>query len=153
MSGTPTKLVKIDDTEFELSQLDGVSGLDLVDRLTAALGPVVASAIRSGLSAKGGDAEAALGFLVVEAMATLPADLKADLRIRFAGLSKVKAGTLMMSLGDGLKLEPNGVFAQHFAGRFGHMTRWLLACLKWSFSDFLPSSPGSDVAPAAAAKP
>lgn len=143
-----TRVFKIDDTEFELTQLGGVAGLDLYDRLCKELGPTIAQAIKVGLGDKGADAGVAV--LIVEALATLPSDSKKDLWVRFAGLSKVKAGSMMLALGDGLKLEVNGTFDQHFAGRFGHMTRWLLACLKWSFGDFLPVSGGSEKAAEAA---
>lgn len=150
-----TKSVKVDDVDYEMTQLGGVEGLDLFDRLTERLGPALAGAIR-GLVASGklddAGAQAGLGFLLMEAMATLPTAFKLELRVRFAALSKVKAGGIELALGDGKTLEPDGIFDQHFAGRFGHMTRWLLASLKWSFADFLPKSADSKGQPPAATK-
>ena len=144
------KAFEIDDVTYEITQLGGVEGLDLYDRLTRELGPAVFEAIRTALSGGGGaNAEARVGFTVMEALATLPSEFKKSLWVTFAGLSKVKAGDLMLPLGDGLKLTKDDVFDQHFAGRFGHMTRWLMASLKWSFVDFLPKSDASAEKPAA----
>jgi len=140
-----TKIVKIDDTEFELTQLGGAEGLDVFDALTERLGPAIANAIGSAVALTDKAArEAAIGIVVMRGLAALPADFKLQLRVRFAALSKVKTGAMMLPLvGEGQNLPADGVFDQHFAGRFGHMTRWLVACLQWSFGDFLPSSPGS----------
>ncbi len=138
--------VKIDDTEFELMQLGGVEGLDVYDRLCKELGPIISNAIRTGLLEQNADTKVAV--MVIEGLSTLPSDFKRELWTRFAGLSTVKAGSMMLALGDGVKLEKGGTFDQHFAGRFGHMTRWLLACLKWSFGDFLPGSAESTEATA-----
>lgn len=140
-----TKLFKIDDAEFELEQLGGVEGMDLFDRLTGELGPSVMGNIIAALGTK--DPEAAIGMALVGAMVKLPAEFKVQLRVRFAGLSKLKAGGMLLTLGDGVKLDVDSIFDQHFAGRFGHMTKWLIACLKWSFIDFLPSSPASAAEP------
>jgi len=146
------KTVKVDDVEYELTQLGGVEGLDLFDRLTEKLGPALADAIRALFKSGKIDDEtsqAGLAFMLAEAMVVLPADFKMQLRIRFAGLSKVNLAGTILDLGDGKTLERGGVFDQHFAGRFGHMTKWLLAAMKWSFEDFLPSSKKS-AAPAEA---
>lgn len=146
------KLVKVDEVEYEISQLGGVEGLDLFDRLVEKLGPALSGALRNIIaSGKLDDAgsQAALAFLLAESMAVLPADFKLELRTRFAGLTKVKAGSIMLELGDGKSLPLDGVFDQHFAGRFGHMTKWLLEAMRWSFQDFLPSSPKSGDRPAA----
>jgi hypothetical protein len=137
-----TKVFKIDDAEFELTQLGGVEGLDLFDRLTGELGATVMGSIMAALATK--DPEGAMGMVLLGALVKLPADFKSELRVRFSALSKVKAGNMWLTLGDGKSLEPESIFDQHFAGRFGHMTKWLIACLKWSFLDFLPSSPDSD---------
>jgi hypothetical protein len=136
------KVFKIDDAEYELVQLGGVEGLDLFDRLTAELGASVMSSILAALGTK--DPEGAIGMVMLGAIVKLPADFKQQLRVRFAALSKVKAGQMWLTLGDGKSLEPESIFDQHFAGRFGHMTKWLIECLKWSFVDFLPSSKGSE---------
>lgn len=140
-----TKLFKVDDVEYQLTQLGGVEGLDLFDRLTGELGPAIMNALVGAMASK--DPEAALGFVIAGALLKLPPEFKLQLRVRFAGLSKVKSDTLLLDLGDGTKLDPNGVFDQHFAGRFGHMQKWLIASLKWSFGDFLPSSLSSDAKP------
>lgn len=136
-----TKLFKIDDAEYELTQLGGVEGLDLFDRLTAELGAPVMNAIFTALASK--DPEGALGMVALGALVKLPAEFKQQLRVHFAGLSKLSTGGMLLPLGDGKTLPVDGVFDQHFAGRFGHMTKWLIESLKWSFVDFLPSSKGS----------
>lgn len=135
------KVVAIDGVEYEITQLGGVEGLELYDRLCRELGPAVSNAVRTGLLEA--NAETKIAFMLVESMATLPSAFKKELWTRFAGLSKIKAADIMLPLGDGKRLEEGGTFDQHFAGKFGHMTRWLMACLKWSFGDFLPSSPAS----------
>ena len=137
-----TKVFKIDDAEFELTQLGGVEGLDLFDRLTAELGAGIMNAIVGAMATK--DPEGALGLVLMGGMVKMPAEFKSELRTRFAALSKLKAGEMWLSLGDGKPLAVDSIFDQHFAGRFGHMTRWLIACLKWSFGDFLASSGSSD---------
>jgi hypothetical protein len=143
-----TQILKIDDTDYEMTQLGCVEGLEIYDRLSKELGPAVTQGILKLMTEK--NAEAHITFIVVQAITTLPSDFKKHLWVKFAGLSKVKAGNLMLPLGDGLKLEVAGTYDQHFAGRFGHMTRWLLASLKWSFGDFLPDSGESSDAPPAA---
>ncbi len=142
-----TQVFKIDDDEFELTQLGGVEGLDLFDRLTAELGAGIMNALVGAMATK--DPEGALGLVLMGGMVKMPADFKSELRIRFAALSKLKAGQMWIALGDGKALAADGIFDQHFAGRFGHMTRWLIACLKWSFGDFLVSSNSSAAQPAA----
>lgn len=143
------KTVKIDDEEFELTQLGGYEGVDLFDRLTFELGPGIVGAIQSALvEGKGNVAEAKIALMALEGMVRLPGDFKMELRQRFAVLTKVKAGNLMLALGDGKPFQPDGTFDQFFAGRFGLMTKWLLACLKWSFQDFLANYPESAAPPA-----
>lgn len=146
-----SKVVKIDDVEYELTQIGGVEGLDLWDRLCEKLGGRMAAAVKTGLIASGNvDAvEASVAIDLVEALTTLPADLKSELRIRFAALSKIKAASLLLPLGGGKQLQPGDTFDQHFAGRFGHMSKWMLECLRWSFGDFLSSSKKSGAQPAA----
>lgn len=141
-----TQIVKIDDTEFEITKLGGVEGLEIYDRLCKELGPTIAGAIKQGALEQ--NAEVQMAVMIIESLAALPSDFKRHLWTKFAGLSKVKAGNLMLELGDGKTLLEGGTFDQHFAGRFGHMTRWLLACMKWSFGDFLPSSAASTEAAA-----
>jgi hypothetical protein len=143
------KQMKIDDVDYELEQLGGVEGLDMFDRLMELLAPTMGEAVKAALIGGKAGEEARLSFAFMEALATLPRDFKKSLWVKFAGLAKVRAGAIMLPLGDGLKLDIGGTYDQHFAGRFGHMTRWLLASMKWSFGDFLQESAASKDAPAA----
>ena len=139
-----TASIVIDGVTFEITQLGAVEGSDLYARLAAAIGPTIADGPLAGLADS--SAEAKIAALAIKGLAGLPTELWTDLRIKFAGTTKVQAGEVMLTLGDGRTLPAEGTFDQHFAGRYGHMTRWLMACLKHNFADFLPISVASAAA-------
>ncbi len=134
----------IDGIQFELTQLGGVEASDLYGRLAHALGPIIADALASGVFTL--DAELQLAAMVIKGLSALSPELWLELRIRFSGATKVQAGELLLPLGDGRTLPSGGTFDQHFAGRMGHLNRWMMASLKHNFSDFLPSSAASSAA-------
>lgn len=144
------KVIKVDDVEYSITQIGGVEGLDLFDRLTASLGGALVEAVRQGL-AGGKLTEDLLSAAVARSYVTLPSDLKSDLRTKFARLTTIKAAGLQLPLcPENQALQVGDTFDQHFAGRFPHMAKWLLAAMKWGFASFLPRSEGSaDQAPAA----
>lgn len=133
-----TKIIKVDDVEYSITQIGGVEGLDLFDRLTASLGGALVEAVRQGL-AGGKLTEDLLGAAVARSYVTLPSDLKSDLRTKFARLTTIKAAGLQLPLcPENQTLQVGDTFDQHFAGRFPHMAKWLLAAMQWGFASFLP---------------
>jgi hypothetical protein len=139
-----TKIIKIDDVEYTVTQIGGVEGLDLFDRLTAALGSSLMEAVRQGIMG-GKLTEDLLGAAVARAYVTMPSDLKSDLRVKFARLTTIKAGGLQLPLcSENGTLQVGDTFDQHFAGRFPHMAKWLIAAMQWGFASFLPKSGDSD---------
>ena len=124
-----TERVRIDNEEYAISQLGAVEGLELYHELVRAFGP----ALRDELS-QYRPAEETMARVLLRAIELMPRELMRELRQKFAANSKVKSGELMVGLGEG------DIFDQHFAGRYGLLTKWLLACLKVNFADFLAGS-------------
>jgi hypothetical protein len=135
------KLIKVDDTEYSIKQIGGVEGGELFDRLTQELGPAVIEGIRLALTSGGKATESVLAAVIVRAIVQLSPALKNDLRTKFAQLTTIDTGSLNLPLlEDGKKLQVGDSFDQHFAGRFPHMNKWLIAAMQWGFAGFLPSS-------------
>lgn len=138
------KAIKVDDVEYLITQIGGVEGLDLFDRVTGELGPAVVNAVRQTL-ATGQLTDAAIAAIAAQGFIGLSLPLKRDLRTKFAQLTTINAGSFQAPLcpPDG-KLTEGDLFDQHFAGRFPHMQKWLLAAMRWGFAGFLPSLGDSD---------
>jgi hypothetical protein len=69
---------------------------------------------------------------------SLPKALELELTQRFAEATKVRIGQAMLPLGD--SREEDGLFDQHFAGRYMALQKWLIAAMKFHFAGFLGSS-------------
>lgn len=135
-----TKVIKIDDVEYSMTQIGGVEGLDLFDRVTGELGPAVVNAVRQSLST-GQLTDAAIATIAAQGFIGLSLALKRDLRTMFAQLTSINATSVEVPLcPPGGTLTAGDMFDQHFAGRFPHMQKWLLAAMRWGFAGFLPSS-------------
>lgn len=134
------KVIKVDDVEYSITQIGGVEGLELFDRLTMQVGSNVIEGIRQAL-VSGKASEDALGVIVMRSLLTIPVEFKRELWTKFAQLTTVKAGSIELPLCQpGQQLKVDDSFDQHFAGRFPHMWKWLAAAMQWGFASFLPSS-------------
>lgn len=141
-----TEILEIDGARYKVSQLPIEEGLELYDELLRMLG----GGILAVASAGSGSAESAFLAAFVRALGNMPPGMLAKLGHLFQKHTKV-----FMQTGDQvLEVEMNaGVYQAQFAGRLGHWSRWVLACLKLNFADFLPSSPPAGSQPAGAATP
>lgn len=136
-----TRLIKVDDTEYSITQIGAVEGGELFDRLTQELGPAVVEGIRQALTSGGKATESVLAAIIVRAIVSLTPALKNDLRTKFAQLTTIDTGSVALPLcPPDKKLQVGDSFDQHFAGRFPHMNKWLIAAMQWGFAGFLPSS-------------
>jgi len=135
-------IVAIDGEKYELTMLGATEGLSVYNRLLKALGPVVRGIIADpGIIAaqkKNPDAvesDDGLGLrvagVIFQGFEAMPVEFTLELAALFAKNSKVSKEGAM------LPLDAGDIFDQHFAGRYAHMTRWLIEHLKLNFSDFL----------------
>ena len=126
-----TEKISIGTTQYTITQLGAVEGRKLYKKLITALGPVLRDAF-SGNKA-GGDAETLALGLVLRGIEDLPLELFEELCDKFADacLVKVHGSTVAIALST------ESVFDDHFAGDYGSMTNWLMACLKLNFESFL----------------
>lgn len=120
--------ISIDDQSYVVEQLGAVEGMRIYQRLVKALGPVAREALAQAGSL---DTEAAQATLVIRALELLPDDLMSELADKFSRSCHVKVGSASMPLSTA------DLFDQHFAGRYGHLTKWIIACAKFNFADFL----------------
>jgi hypothetical protein len=143
--------VAIDDERYELTMLGATEGLSVYNRLLKTLGPVVRGIIADPgiIAAQKKDPTAVetdegLGLrvagVIFQGFEAMPVEFTLELAALFAHNSKVvKAGVM-------LPLDAGDIFDQHFAGRYAHMTRWLIEHLKLNFSDFLARAASSGAA-------
>lgn len=121
----PTVEVVIDGETYSIRMLDGTVGFPLYTRLISCAGSAV-----KDLGKLDGDpsdlAVRALGALV----AGLPQDLYEQARSLFAD-------SCVLHRPDGKQPRLKNVFGTHFAGRYAHMSKWMLECFKVNFADFL----------------
>jgi len=153
----PSKSVVIDGNQYQLQMLPTTTGIPIYSRLLKSLGPVMRglladTAMRQLIEqAKGnGETPEALArqsaaahqlgqrfvVLIVEAVETLPTEFLLELAQTFAQTSKV---TTKDSGGLALELSERNLFDQHFAGRYMHLTKWIVEHVKLNFTDFLAS--------------
>jgi hypothetical protein len=119
-----TKTVEIDGETYEIRLLDAVTGYRVYVKMLNAVGSAF-----EGLKLKGAsDGELAMQA-VGAALANLSPELAEELRATFA-----RSCCLVK---DGKKPELKDIFLTHFRGRYGHLTKWLIACVKANFADFL----------------
>jgi hypothetical protein len=123
----PTFEKVIDGETYEIRMLDGVVGFRLYTRLLTcaggalqALGKIDAEGDRTELAAR------AIGAL----LASLPQDLYEEARGLFADNTTVFKAS-------GQKPRLKNVFGLHFAGRYAHLTKWMVECFRVNFADFL----------------
>ncbi len=151
-----TELLVIDGTTFEITQLPATEGLLVYNKLLRVLGPVIRSALGEPeltSAAKSADADAPekaitanaglrIASIILQGFEALDPAFTLELAQQFSRNTNLKLESAMVPLSAG------DIFDQHFAGRYAHMTRWLVAHLKLNFSDFLVALVGS-----AASKP
>lgn len=131
-----TEVLVVDDTKYQVTQLTTTEGADLYEELLRIVGPSLKDA-----SFLAGEApETAVLRVMLGSIGSLPRGMVNRMGKLFAKHSKVQA---TMGAAE-TAIEFNDAFYdEHFAGRMGHLTRWIMACLRFNFSDFLPSAAGS----------
>jgi len=120
----------LDGDEYSCVQLPARQGFTLYNRLVKALMP----ALRTLTGDKAGDSAAM--DLIASAIEGMPQELTDELVRVFGESCQVKHGDVFM------KLTPDFT-DQHFAGRYPHMLRWIFACLRVNYADFLAGIVGS----------
>jgi hypothetical protein len=135
MARRPVTL-SIEGEAYEVTPLTTTEGLPLGHRLVRVLGPT----LRGVLSDMPTDAtidEGKIAAAVLKALEDAPTELLIELGRAFAASTKVKASSLMLSLGE------TAIYDEHFAGRYGLWLKWVMACAKVNFSGFLGNSGSS----------
>jgi len=124
----PSVEVTIDGETYEIRMLDGTVGFPLYTRLISCAG----NAIKELGKLDGSQEE--LAMRAIGALLTgLPQDLYEQARALFAE-------STVLHKADGKKPRLKNVFGTHFAGRYAHMTKWMIECFKVNFADFLDES-------------
>lgn len=145
-----TQTVNVDGDAYQVTQLPIEEGLELYDELLRSIGGGLSRALAAGGGGEG-DIETKIGAAFVGSLGSLPPGMLSRIGKRFAKHTKVLTvageNTLAVALNDEM-------YEDQFAGRLGHWSRWVIACLRLNFADFLPASgsAGSPKAEAATAK-
>jgi hypothetical protein len=121
---------QIDGETYEIRMLDGLVGFDLYTRLLTCAGGAMKELGK--IDAKGDHSELALRALGA-LLSSLPPSLYAEARDLFA------ENTLVFKP-SGQKPRLKHCFGIHFAGRYAHMSKWMIECFKVNFADFLDES-------------
>ncbi len=137
-----TRVFGIDGESYEVTQLGAERGMELYHELVKEVGPLLqeylgAQGAPAGADAEEQDVNLTFGKFLVRAIAQVSKSLLRDLRVAFAANCKVHVSGMPVPLSTG------DTFDQHFAGRYGLLTKWMVECLKFNFLGFLAdSSPG-----------
>lgn len=123
-----TETVEIDGETYEIRLLDAIAGAKLYAKLLSAFGGALKGLGKVDPKNPDEIALPAIGTV----LSSLTPELFEELRATFA-----RATCLVK---DGKRPELKDVFMTHFRGRYGHMSKWMLACLKANFADFLGDS-------------
>lgn len=137
-----TQKLALDGEGYEITMLPATEGLEVYNRLLKVLGPMMRSALKEPgivgskkVAADGAGEDSTAGMkiatIVIEGFETMDVAFTLELAQLFS------KNTLVMMEGSMVPLAAGDIFDQHFAGRYAHLTRWLLAHLKLNFSDFL----------------
>lgn len=128
-----TEVLVVDGERYSVTSLKTTVGSDLYEELLR----MVAPGLKNAEIAPGTDAEKLIFQVLMASIGDLPRGIINRLGKLFADHTKV----LMKSGSAETAVELNeGMYEEHFSGRFGHLTRWIFACLRFNFSDFLPSA-------------
>lgn len=151
------KTVQLGQDLYQLELMPTMVGIPVYSRLMKSLGPVARGlmtdpALRAIIEEAqgGGETPEAIArqnaaahqlgqrfvLLIVEAVESLPTEFLLELAQTFAQYSKV---TTKDTNGIPLPLSDHNLFDQHFAGRYMHLTKWIVEHVKLNFTDFLAS--------------
>jgi hypothetical protein len=125
--------VSVDGVEFEIQPLGAIQGRKLFTKIVKSLGPALSEVAKlaGAKDKKSQDAASALGLsLLGGLLERLDPELVSELCEAFAQHCTVRYP-------DGTKPKLPRVFDDYFAGRYSHLTRWLIECLRVNFADFL----------------
>lgn len=133
----------VDDEHYECTQLPATKGLEVYHSLLGVVMPALRELVKNAPEFATGDNQTAAFVLIASTVEKVPWPLLRDTAATFAETCTHKRGELWV------RLSP-AVFDEHFAGRMPHLMRWLFACMRINFQDFLGGLVGSN--PAAAAQ-
>ncbi len=124
----------IDEDVYTATQLGAVQGKQLYDKLLKAIGPALREVIMTIGKDDSAGADLRAAAMIIGALESLPLELLNDLDTKFAASCQVRINGITMPLGPVVE---DGVFDQHFAGRFDSMMKWRMMMLKLNFGSFL----------------
>jgi hypothetical protein len=139
-----TAVLDVDGTSYKVTALNTTPMLELYDELREVLGESIQEAM-----AKGGSAEAIASRVIFGALTAMPRGMLVRLGKIFAPTTELglqatgSVGTVWVKLEGEL-------YEQHFATKPAHWTKWVIACLKHNYSDFLDAFQNSIGAKSAA---
>lgn len=126
-----TAVIVVDSTSYEITALNTTPMLELYDELRMVLGESIQDAM-----SKGGTPENIATRVLFGALTALPPGMLTKLGKIFAPTTKLgmqatgSVGMVWVAL-DG------EIYEQHFCRTPAHWTKWIIACLKHNYSDFL----------------
>lgn len=124
----PTITTRIGDTNYRITALSATEGRRVYLRLIKVLAPGLAK-LPSLKDAENGDKLLGVVIGSLDGLDEGTLDMFCEL---FGKASEIQTGdNTWVTLAD-------GAFGEHFAGKYGEMTQWLIACIKANkFIDFL----------------
>lgn len=123
-----TEKIQIGSTQYTVTHIGADDGSMLFKKLLSTLGPAIGELIPA-LKA-GDDAEALILGLILRLTNSLPNELFLELREHFKRTCKYQASGMQLAI----PLDTQGVFDDHFAGEYGELTKWFMACMKFNFT-------------------
>jgi hypothetical protein len=134
-----TKEVTIDGVTYALTQLPAEQGMDLYHDLLKAIGNAVVESLPE-VSKAGDMADVALATIVVKAVGTIPKELAKALRTAFKENTAI---IVSASNGEKVPVPLLDRFDDHFAGNYGALLKWQMACLQHNYSNAFLVGTGS----------
>lgn len=120
------KSKQIGDCTYRVRQLPAVQGRKVLVRLMKMFGPAL------GSMESNGNAEGNVLQMLSTALENLDEDMFDSLCDTFAKYTEFE-----LPNGNYIGLGEQGMFDQHFTGKMGQMTQWLVFCVQVNFADFL----------------
>jgi hypothetical protein len=127
--------VQIDGSTYQIEQLPTSEALQVYTALGESGIPLL-SLFAQAINGPAEEAQVKLGLLAFRLVATLSLENKQMLAELFAKRTKLKG-----KAGDAdilVDFKVGGEMYEHHFATMGRWTRWVIACMKMSFADFLP---------------
>jgi hypothetical protein len=126
-----TEIITVDDVKYKVTSLNTTPMLALYDELRSILGDSVAASM-----SKGGTAEDIATRVIFSAFSLIPVGMLQRLGTIFAQTCELGMATTGTGV-DMIWVKLDSVYEQHFSARGAHWTKWVIACLKHNYADFL----------------